>query len=182
MVAAVAAESHQRVQAHRLKVRRPDEDNSKEAYSTGLANAAPAFDIREVQQGKRCGRAMGVPRFKSKRKGTPVLPFHQRCDPRRRRRPAHGAARLGTIRVHEPTVKANLPATCRDMRRLPLCPLPERQRRTQPRRPPGSSNNWYRRGRRPGHRPAGVEASWSRPEDPHHPGPAARPGRGGQVA
>ena len=37
-------------------------------------------------------------------------------------------------------------------------------------------SHWYRSGRRPGHR-QGVEASWSRPEDPHHP---PRPqGRGG---
>ncbi len=45
------------------------EENSKEAYSTGLANAAAAFDnYAKSKQGKRKGRAVGMPRFKSKRK------------------------------------------------------------------------------------------------------------------
>ncbi len=82
------------------------EDNSKEAYSTGLANAAAAFDnYAKSRQGKRRGRAMGMPRFKAKRKArlscrftTGVLRVEQ--DGRHVILP-----RLGTIRVHEPTVK-----------------------------------------------------------------------------
>ncbi|MDT3729028.1 hypothetical protein ROS62_30940, partial [Streptomyces sp. DSM 41972] len=43
---------------------------SKEAYSTGLANASAAFDnYAKSKNGKRKGARMGVPRFKPKRKG-----------------------------------------------------------------------------------------------------------------
>lgn len=45
------------------------EENSKEAYSTGLANASSAFDnYAKSKNGKRKGARMGGPRFKSKRK------------------------------------------------------------------------------------------------------------------
>ncbi|WP_326811821.1 IS607 family element RNA-guided endonuclease TnpB [Streptomyces scopuliridis] len=45
------------------------EGNSKEAYNTGLANASAAFDnYAKSKSGRRKGRTMGVPRFKSKRK------------------------------------------------------------------------------------------------------------------
>ncbi|MGX1547812.1 RNA-guided endonuclease TnpB family protein [Streptomyces adustus] len=45
------------------------EENSKEAYSTGLANAAAAFDnYAKSKNGKRRGKRVGAPRFKSKRK------------------------------------------------------------------------------------------------------------------
>ncbi|MFG2949961.1 IS607 family element RNA-guided endonuclease TnpB [Streptomyces adustus] len=82
------------------------EGNSKEAYNTGLANAAAAFDnYAKSRQGKRRGRKMGMPRFKSKRKArlscrftTGVIRVDQ--DGRHVTLP-----RLGTIRVHEPTVK-----------------------------------------------------------------------------
>lgn len=47
-------------------------DNSKEAYSTGLANAAAAFDnYAKSKRGQRGGKRVGVPRFKSKRKARP---------------------------------------------------------------------------------------------------------------
>ncbi|MDX2678053.1 IS607 family element RNA-guided endonuclease TnpB [Streptomyces soliscabiei] len=82
------------------------EENSKEAYSTGLANAAAAFDnYAKSKQGKRRGRAMGTPRFKSKRKARLSCRFttgtiRVDADGRHVTLP-----RLGTIRTHEPTVK-----------------------------------------------------------------------------
>ncbi|MFI5799773.1 IS607 family element RNA-guided endonuclease TnpB [Streptomyces sp. NPDC051677] len=82
------------------------EENSKEAYSTGLANAAAAFDnYARSKQGKRRGRAMGMPRFKSKRKARLSCRFttgtiRVDADGRHVTLP-----RLGTIRTHEPTVK-----------------------------------------------------------------------------
>ncbi|NEC86431.1 IS607 family element RNA-guided endonuclease TnpB [Streptomyces sp. SID12501] len=45
------------------------EENSKEAYNTGLAGAAAAFDnYAKSKSGKRKGPRMGIPRFKAKRK------------------------------------------------------------------------------------------------------------------
>ncbi|WP_371572231.1 IS607 family element RNA-guided endonuclease TnpB [Streptomyces sp. NBC_01314] len=82
------------------------EENSKEAYSTGLANAAAAFDnYAKSKQGRRRGRAMGMPRFKSKRKARLSCRFttgaiRVDADGRHVTLP-----RLGTIRTHEPTVK-----------------------------------------------------------------------------
>ncbi|MGW5257653.1 IS607 family element RNA-guided endonuclease TnpB [Streptomyces sp. NPDC004012] len=82
------------------------EDNSKEAYNTGLANAAAAFDhYAKSRQGKRRGRAVGMPRFKSKRKARLSCRFTTgviRVDTDGRH---VTLPRLGTIRVHEPTVK-----------------------------------------------------------------------------
>ncbi|WP_234533761.1 IS607 family element RNA-guided endonuclease TnpB [Streptomyces shenzhenensis] len=82
------------------------EENSKEAYSTGLANAAAAFDnYAKSKQGKRRGRAMGMPRFKSKRKARMSCRFTTgtiRVDSDGRH---VTLPRLGTIRTHEPTVK-----------------------------------------------------------------------------
>lgn len=82
------------------------EDNSKEAYNTGLANAAAAFDnYAKSKQGKRRGRAMGMPRFKSKRKARLACRFTTgtiRVDTDGRH---VTLPRLGTIRTHEPTVK-----------------------------------------------------------------------------
>ncbi|MFD5517289.1 helix-turn-helix domain-containing protein [Streptomyces sp. NPDC127066] len=41
------------------------EENSKEAYNTGLANAAAAFDnYAKSRQGRRMGKRVGMPRFK----------------------------------------------------------------------------------------------------------------------
>ncbi|RSS97651.1 transposase [Streptomyces sp. WAC05292] len=82
------------------------EENSKEAYSTGLANAAAAFDnYAKSKQGKRRGRRMGSPRFKSKRKARLACRFTTgtiRVDTGGRH---VTLPRLGMIRTHEPTVK-----------------------------------------------------------------------------
>ncbi|MDQ1049595.1 IS607 family element RNA-guided endonuclease TnpB [Streptomyces sp. V4I2] len=82
------------------------EENSKEAYNTGLANAAAAFDnYAKSKQGKRKGPKMGVPRLKTKRKAPLACRFTTGAirvglDGRHVTLP-----RLGTIRTHEPTVK-----------------------------------------------------------------------------
>ncbi|MEX3105206.1 transposase [Streptomyces sp. V2] len=80
------------------------EENSKEAYSTGLANASAAFDnYAKSQQGKRRGKRMGAPRFKSKRKARLSCRFTTgtiRVDTDGRH---VTLPRLGMIRVHEPT-------------------------------------------------------------------------------
>ncbi|SCE54285.1 putative transposase, partial [Streptomyces sp. di188] len=82
------------------------EENSKEAYSTGLANASAAFDnYAKSKNGKRKGARMGVPRFKPKRKARLACRFttgviRVDADGRHVTLP-----RLGTIRTHEPTVK-----------------------------------------------------------------------------
>ncbi|MFG2946287.1 IS607 family element RNA-guided endonuclease TnpB [Streptomyces adustus] len=80
------------------------EDNSKEAYSTGLANAAAAFDnYAKSKNGKRRGKPMGAPRFKSKRKARLSCRFTTgtiRVDTDGRH---VTLPRLGTIRAHEPT-------------------------------------------------------------------------------
>ena len=82
------------------------EENSKEAYSTGLANAAAAFDnYAKSKNGNRNGRRMGAPRFKSKRKARLSCRFTTgviRVDAGGRH---VTLPRLGTIRTHEPTVK-----------------------------------------------------------------------------
>ncbi|MGW0761976.1 IS607 family element RNA-guided endonuclease TnpB [Streptomyces sp. NPDC002814] len=78
------------------------EENSKEAYSTGLANAAAAFDnYSKSKNGKRKGRRMGAPRRKSKRKTRLACRFTTgtiriEADGRHVTLP-----RLGAIRVHE---------------------------------------------------------------------------------
>jgi putative transposase len=80
------------------------EDNSKEAYNTGLANASAAFDnYVKSKNGKRRGKRMGTPRFKSKRKARPACRFttgtiRVEGDGRHVTLP-----RLGTIRTHEHT-------------------------------------------------------------------------------
>ncbi|KUO10132.1 IS607 family element RNA-guided endonuclease TnpB [Streptomyces dysideae] len=82
------------------------EENSKEAYSTGLSNASAAFDnYAKSKNGKRRGKRMGAPRFKSKRKARLACRFttgviRVDADGRHLTLP-----RLGTIRTHEPTVK-----------------------------------------------------------------------------
>ncbi|MFF4831710.1 IS607 family element RNA-guided endonuclease TnpB [Streptomyces sp. NPDC001315] len=82
------------------------EENSKEAYSTGLANAAAAFDnYAKSKNGRRKGRAMGMPRFKVKRKARLACRFTTgtiRVETGGRH---VTLPRLGTIRVHEPTGK-----------------------------------------------------------------------------
>ncbi|WP_225097850.1 IS607 family element RNA-guided endonuclease TnpB [Streptomyces sp. CoH27] len=82
------------------------EENSKEAYNTGLANASAAFDnYAKSKNGKRKGARMGAPRFKAKRKARLVCRFTTgtiRVDSDGRH---VTLPRLGTIRTHEPTVK-----------------------------------------------------------------------------
>ncbi|MEV6955820.1 helix-turn-helix domain-containing protein [Streptomyces sp. NPDC051183] len=79
------------------------EENSKEAYSTGLANAAAAFDnYAKSKQGRRHGKRMGAPRFKPKRKARLACRFTTgtiRVDGDGRH---VTLPRLGTIRTHEP--------------------------------------------------------------------------------
>ncbi|MFC9454164.1 hypothetical protein [Streptomyces sp. NPDC056983] len=80
-------------------------ENSKEAYSTGLANAAAAFDnYAKSKNGCRRGVRMGAPRFKSKRKARLACRFTtgsiRVADDRHVTLPV-----LGTIRTHEATVK-----------------------------------------------------------------------------
>ncbi|MEU0438134.1 IS607 family element RNA-guided endonuclease TnpB [Streptomyces sp. NPDC006290] len=80
------------------------EENSKEAYSTGLANAAAAFDnYAKSKQGKRRGKQLGMPRFKSKHKARLSCRFttgtiRVDADGRHVTLP-----RLGAIRTHEST-------------------------------------------------------------------------------
>ncbi|MFG2731974.1 IS607 family element RNA-guided endonuclease TnpB [Streptomyces canus] len=80
------------------------EENSKEAYSTGLANASAAFDnYAKSKNGKRRGKRMGAPRFKSKRKARLACRFTTgtiRVDTDGRH---VTLPRLGTLRTHEPT-------------------------------------------------------------------------------
>ncbi|MEH0545160.1 IS607 family element RNA-guided endonuclease TnpB [Streptomyces sp. B21-105] len=82
------------------------QENSKEAYSTGLAGASAAFDnYAKSKNGKRRGKRVGAPRFKSKRKARPSCRFTTgtiRVDTDGRH---VTLPRLGTVRVHEPTHK-----------------------------------------------------------------------------
>ncbi|MET9156926.1 IS607 family element RNA-guided endonuclease TnpB [Streptomyces parvulus] len=81
-------------------------ENSKEAYNTGLSNAAAAFDnYAKSKQGKRRGARVGVPRIKTKRKTRPACRFTTgtiriELDNRHVSLP-----RLGRIRTHESTIK-----------------------------------------------------------------------------
>ncbi|MGW5639386.1 IS607 family element RNA-guided endonuclease TnpB [Streptomyces sp. NPDC003832] len=82
------------------------EENSKEAYSTGLAGAAAAFgNYAKSKQGKRKGARMGAPRFKSKRKARLACRFTTGTIRVERDGRHVTLPRLGTIRTHEPTVK-----------------------------------------------------------------------------
>jgi putative transposase len=82
------------------------QENSKEAYNTGLANAAAAFDnYAKSKNGKRRGAPMGMPRRKSKHKTRLSCRFSTgtiRVEPDRRH---VTLPRLGTIRTHEDTRK-----------------------------------------------------------------------------
>jgi putative transposase len=82
------------------------QENSKEAYNTGLANAAAAFDnYAKSKNGKRRGAPMGMPRRKSKHKTRLSCRFTTgtiRVEPDRRH---VTLPRLGTIRTHENTRK-----------------------------------------------------------------------------
>ncbi|GHB14666.1 transposase [Streptomyces tendae] len=80
------------------------EDNSKEAYNTGLANASAAFDnYAKSKRGQRKGKRAGMPRFKSKRKARLSCRFTTgtiRVDQDGRH---VTLPRLGAMRVHERT-------------------------------------------------------------------------------
>ncbi|MFG3602685.1 IS607 family element RNA-guided endonuclease TnpB [Micromonospora chersina] len=82
------------------------EENSKEAYNTGLANAAAAFDnYVKSKRGQRKGPRMGVPRRKSKHQASLSCRFTTgtiRLEPDRRH---VTLPRLGVIRTHESTRK-----------------------------------------------------------------------------
>ncbi|MFE4958156.1 IS607 family element RNA-guided endonuclease TnpB [Streptomyces sp. NPDC056653] len=78
------------------------EENSKEAYNTGLANASAAFDTyAKSRSGKRKGARVGVPRFKSKRSARLTCRFTTgtiRIEPDDRH---VTLPRIGTVRLHE---------------------------------------------------------------------------------
>ena len=80
------------------------EQNSKEEYSTGLANASAAFDnhakSKNGQTARQAGRCAAV---QAEAEGTPCLPVHHRHHPRRRRRPARHTAEAG----HTPHPRAH---------------------------------------------------------------------------
>ncbi|MFC1440672.1 IS607 family element RNA-guided endonuclease TnpB [Streptacidiphilus sp. N1-10] len=81
-------------------------ENSKEAYSTGLANAAAAMkNWNDSRKGQRKGKRVGFPRFKKKHKAAQACRFTTgsiRVEPDRRH---VTLPRLGTIRTHENTRK-----------------------------------------------------------------------------
>ncbi|NED88259.1 IS200/IS605 family element transposase accessory protein TnpB [Streptomyces sp. SID11233] len=89
------------------------EENSKEAYNTGLAHASAAFDnYAKSRKGKRKGARVGVPRFKSKRKARPACRFTTgaiRIEPDGRH---VTLPRIGTVRLHEhrPDLRARIDA------------------------------------------------------------------------
>jgi putative transposase len=82
------------------------EENSKEAYNTGLAGAAAAFDnYAKSRRGQRKGKKVGMPRRKSKHRARLACRFTTgtiRLEPDRRH---VTLPRLGTIRTHESTRK-----------------------------------------------------------------------------
>ncbi|MFD7293978.1 IS607 family element RNA-guided endonuclease TnpB [Streptomyces sp. NPDC059897] len=78
------------------------QENSKEAYNTGLAHASAAFDnYAKSKSGRRKGARMGVPRFKPKRTARLSCRFTTgaiRIEPSGRH---VTLPRIGTIRLHE---------------------------------------------------------------------------------
>ncbi|MFI9360862.1 IS607 family element RNA-guided endonuclease TnpB [Kitasatospora sp. NPDC053057] len=82
------------------------EENSKEAYNTGLANAAAAFDnYAKSKRGQRKGKRVGMPRRKSKHTSRLACRFTTgtiRVEADRRH---VTLPRLGAIRTHENTRK-----------------------------------------------------------------------------
>ncbi|MCX5563688.1 IS607 family element RNA-guided endonuclease TnpB [Streptomyces sp. NBC_00038] len=78
------------------------EENSKEAYNTGLAGASAAFtNYAKSKSGKRKGRKMGIPRFKTLRRARRTCRFTTgviRIEPDGRH---ITLPRLGMIRLHE---------------------------------------------------------------------------------
>lgn len=82
------------------------EENSKEAYNTGLSNAAAAFDnYSKSRRGVRKGKRVGMPRRKSKHRARLACRFTTgtiRVEADRRH---VTLPRLGMIRTHESTRK-----------------------------------------------------------------------------
>ena len=81
------------------------DENSKEAYSSGLANLATALkNWDDSRRGKRKGRKLGFPRFKGKRSGLSCRfttgAFGLADDRRHVKLP-----RIGVVRTHESTRK-----------------------------------------------------------------------------
>lgn len=78
------------------------EEDSKEAYNTGLANASAAFDnYAKSKSGKRKGARVGIPRFKPKRKARLTCRFTTgsiRLEPDGRH---VTLPRIGTVRLHD---------------------------------------------------------------------------------
>ncbi|MFI9362024.1 IS607 family element RNA-guided endonuclease TnpB [Kitasatospora sp. NPDC053057] len=82
------------------------EENSKEAYSTGLANAAAAFDnYAQSKRGRRKGRLVGMPHRKSKHRARLSCRFTTGAIRVVADRRHVTLPRLGTIRTHESTRK-----------------------------------------------------------------------------
>lgn len=79
-------------------------ENSKEAYSSGLANLATALDNwNKSRTGKRAGRKMGFPRFKSKRNRAACRFTTGAFGLIRQDRRHVKLPRIGTVRTHEST-------------------------------------------------------------------------------
>ncbi|MFH9349920.1 helix-turn-helix domain-containing protein [Kitasatospora sp. NPDC017646] len=82
------------------------EENSKEAYSTGPANAAAAFDnYTKSKRGRRKGGLVGMPRRKSKHRARLSCRFTTGAIRVEADRRHVTPPRLGTIRTHESTRK-----------------------------------------------------------------------------
>ena len=82
------------------------EENSKEAYSTGLANAAQAFgNYSKSKRGQRKGKRVGMPQFKSKHRARLACRFTTGTIRMEADRRHVTLPRLGTIHTHENTRK-----------------------------------------------------------------------------
>jgi putative transposase len=81
-------------------------ENSKEAYSTGLANLAQALkNWSDSRSGKRKGRRVGFPRFKSKRRAVLSCGFTTGAIRVEADRKHVTLPRLGRLKTHESTRK-----------------------------------------------------------------------------
>lgn len=79
---------------------------SKEAFSSGLDQLARALkNFAESRDGKRAGRPIGFPRFKSKRRTAPSVKFTTGAIRVEQDRRHVTLARLGRIKTHESTRK-----------------------------------------------------------------------------
>lgn len=79
---------------------------SKEAYGTGLDQLARALNNwSDSRKGKRAGRPVGFPRFKSKRRATPSVKFTTGAIRVESDRMHVTLPRLGRIKTHESTRK-----------------------------------------------------------------------------